>query len=109
VWVLRTTRAWLPRDLEVLRPVFERMRVEGPDYLQKNASIAAEIKRTFVDLDEIDRELKKAGQAIDNAQTLTTKYRARLTELCDGAVAGRKTPAQSADDSMADCISNKAG
>ena len=24
VWILRTTRAWLPRDLEVLKPVFER-------------------------------------------------------------------------------------
>jgi len=32
VWVLRSTRAWLPRDLEVLRPVFERMRTEGPGF-----------------------------------------------------------------------------
>src|SRR5580698_1158272 len=29
VWILRTTRSWLPRDLEVLKPVFERMRTEG--------------------------------------------------------------------------------
>jgi vacuolar-type H+-ATPase subunit I/STV1 len=28
IWVLRTTRHWLPRDLEVLKPVFERMRTE---------------------------------------------------------------------------------
>ena len=27
VWLLRTTRQWLPRDLDVLKPVFERMRV----------------------------------------------------------------------------------
>jgi multidrug efflux pump subunit AcrA (membrane-fusion protein) len=33
VWLLRSTRAWLPRDFEVLCPVFERMRAEGPDYL----------------------------------------------------------------------------
>src|SRR5208283_4775311 len=38
VWVLRTTRHWLPRDLEVLKPVFERMRTEGPDFLQKNSA-----------------------------------------------------------------------
>ena len=31
VWVLRTTRHWLPRDLEVLKPVFERMRTEGAE------------------------------------------------------------------------------
>ena len=30
IWLLRSTRAWLPRDLEVLRPVFERLRAEGP-------------------------------------------------------------------------------
>jgi len=33
IWILRTTRHWLPRDLEVLKPVFERMRTEGPDFL----------------------------------------------------------------------------
>lgn len=94
-WILRTTRVWLPRDLEVLRPVFERMRVEGPDYLTKNASIAAEIRRTFVDLDEIDKELKKAGTAIENAQTLAIKYRARLNSLCDTAAGKVKLPSQS--------------
>lgn len=26
IWILRTTRQWLPRDLEVLKPIFERMR-----------------------------------------------------------------------------------
>ena len=30
VWLLRTTRRWLPRDLEVLRPVFERDENRGP-------------------------------------------------------------------------------
>ena len=54
VWLLRSTRAWLPRDLEVLRPVFERMRTEGPDFLQKNAALADEVRRTLVDIDEIE-------------------------------------------------------
>jgi len=40
--------------------VFERLRVEGPNYLQKNAALAEEIRRTFVDIDEIEKELKKA-------------------------------------------------
>ena len=89
---LRSTRAWLPRDLEVLRPVFERMRAEGPDFLQRNAALANEVQRTFVDIDEIEGQLKKAGTAIEKAQALTTKYRARLAGLCDNAAAGRMVP-----------------
>ena len=92
IWLLRSTRAWLPRDLEVLRPVFERMRAEGPDFLQRNAALADEVRRTFADIDEIEGQLKKAGTAIEKAQALTTKYRARLTGLCDSAAAGQEMP-----------------
>jgi hypothetical protein len=62
IWLLRSTRAWLQRDLEVLKPVFERMRVEGADFLQKNAALADEVRRTFVDLDEIGRERASQGK-----------------------------------------------
>jgi hypothetical protein len=34
VRVLRTARHWLPRDLEVLKPVFERMRTESPPHVR---------------------------------------------------------------------------
>jgi hypothetical protein len=85
VWVLRTTRHWLPRDLEVLKPVFERMRTEGPDFLQKNSALAEEIRRTFVDLDEVEKELKKAAKAVEAVSALTAKYRTRLQMLCDNA------------------------
>jgi hypothetical protein len=93
IWLLRSTRAWLQRDLEVLKPVFERMRVEGADFLQKNAALAEEIRHTFVDLDEIEKELRKAGAAIDKAKTATTNYHARLAGLCDVANPGKKAPA----------------
>ena len=53
VWVLRTARQWLPRNLEVLKPVFERMRIEGPDFLSKNSALVEEIRRTFVDFDAL--------------------------------------------------------
>jgi hypothetical protein len=85
IWVLRTTRHWLPRDLEVLKPVFERMKAEGPNFLQRNSALAEEICRTFVDLDEVEKELKKAAKAIDVVSGLTAKYRARLQALCDHA------------------------
>ena len=90
VWLLRSTRAWLPRDLEVLRPVFERMRAEGPDFLQRNAALANEVQRTFMDIDEIEGQLNKAGTAIEKAQALTTKYRSRLAGLCDNAAAPKR-------------------
>jgi predicted nuclease with TOPRIM domain len=85
VWVLRTTRQWLPRDLDVLRPLFERMRIEGPDFLSKNAVLAEEVRRTFADIDKIEKELGKASKAIQSASGLVGKYRERLRELCDNA------------------------
>ena len=91
VWVLRTTRQWLPRDLGVLKPLFERMRVHGYDFLEKNVAIADEVRRTFVDLDRIEGELKKATKALSTASGLVAKYRTRLQEMCDSAV-GRKMP-----------------
>ena len=92
VWVLRTTRRWLPRDLEVLKPVFERMRTEGADFLQKNAMLADEVCRTFVDLDEVEKELKRAAKAIDSVSDLTAKYRSRLQALCDTAASMKVAP-----------------
>jgi hypothetical protein len=68
------------------------MRVEGPDFLQRNAALANEVRRTLVDIDEIEGQLRKAGTAIEKAQVMTTRYRARLTGLCDSAAAGEKMP-----------------
>jgi hypothetical protein len=78
--------------LEVLKPVFERMRTEGADFLQRNSALAEEVCRTFVDLDEVEKELKKASKAIDAATGLTSRYRARLEVLCDNATAPKMPP-----------------
>ncbi len=85
VWVLRTTRQWLPRDLDILRPLFERMRTEGPDFLENNVHLADEVRRTFADIDGIEKELKKASNALKSASELVTKYRSRLQALCDAS------------------------
>jgi len=92
VWILRTTRQWLPRDLEVLKPVFERMRTEGADFLQKNSALSEEVRRTFVDLDEVERELKKAAKAIETVSGMTAKYRGRLQALCDTVTSEKIAP-----------------
>ncbi len=92
VWILRTARGWLRRDLDVLRPLLERMRSEGADFLQSNAALAEEVRRTLIDIDEVEKELKKAAKAIDAAAGLATKYKSRLQVLCDTATAQTMTP-----------------
>ena len=62
------------------------MRSEGPDFLTKNSQLAEEIRRTFVDIDEMEKELKKAAKAIESAKELAATYRNRLQQLCDAAV-----------------------
>lgn len=81
-WILRTARQWIPRDLELLRPILDRMRTEGPDFLQKNAALSDEIRRTLTDLDEIEKELKKATKSIDTVKTMVIAYKDRLVQLC---------------------------
>jgi len=94
IWVLRTTRQWLPRDLEVLRPLLERMRTEGPDFLQRNAALAEEVRRTFADIDAIEKELGKASKAIQSVSGLVAKYKGRLERLCESPVQNK--PSRSA-------------
>ncbi len=60
VWMFRTTRSWFRRDLDVLRPLLEHMRIHGADFLQNNSALAEEVRRTLVDLDALENELKKA-------------------------------------------------
>ena len=76
----------------MLKPVFERMRTEGADFLQRNSALAEEVRRTFVDLDEVERELKKAAKAIETVSMMTAKYRERLRALCDTAAATKIAP-----------------
>jgi hypothetical protein len=98
IWILRTTRQSLPRDLDVLKPIFERMRVQGMDFLDKNAALAEEVRRTFADFDRIDGELKKASKAITSASGLLTKYKDRLHCLCESAVAQKIAPSRQVND-----------
>ena len=85
VWLLRTTRQWIVRDLDLLRPIFERMRVEGFDLLERNAMLAEELRRTFPEIDRIEKELGKASKAIQSVSALVVRYKERLRELCDSS------------------------
>lgn len=95
VWVLRTTRQWLRRDLDVVRPVLERMRTEGADFLERNSVLAEQVRRSLNDIDEMDKKLRKAANAIDRAKVLAMNYKTRLQSLCDSAL---RKPAVSGKD-----------
>ena len=94
VWLLRTTRQWLPRDLDVLKPIFERMRVQGFDLLERNAVLAEELRRTFPEIDRIEKELRKATKAIQSVSALVVRYSKRLRELCDSSTVSKIGTAQ---------------
>jgi hypothetical protein len=49
--------------------------------------LADEVRRTLAHIDEIDSHLQRAGAAIEKAQALTAKHRARLAALGDSAAA----------------------
>jgi hypothetical protein len=89
VWVLRTTRQWLPRDLDVLKPLLQRMRIQGSDFLARNAALADEVRRSLCDLDRIENELKKAAKAITSASGLIVQHKDRMQGLCDNAACGQ--------------------
>ena len=92
VWLLRTTRQWIVRDLDLLKPIFERMRVQGFDLLDRNAVLADELRRTFPEIDRIEKELGKASKAIQSISALVVRYRERLRDLCDAAVSAKIAP-----------------
>jgi hypothetical protein len=92
VWLLRTTRQWIVRDLDVLKPIFERMRVHGFDLLDSNALLAEELRRTFPEIDRIEKEVGKAAKAIQSISAQVVRYRDRLRDLCDTAASAKITP-----------------
>lgn len=91
VWLLRTTRKWIVRDVDLLKPIFERMRAQG-DLLDRNAVLAEELRRTFPEIDRIEKELGKAAKAIQSVSALVVRYRDRLRDLCETAISAKKEP-----------------
>jgi NADH:ubiquinone oxidoreductase subunit D len=60
--------------------------------LEKNAALAEELRRTFPEIDRIEKELGKAAKAIQSVSALVVRYRERLRDLCDAAGGQKITP-----------------
>jgi predicted nuclease with TOPRIM domain len=97
VWLLRTTRQWIARDFDLLKPIFERMRVQGFDLLEKNAVLAEELRRTLPEIDRIEKELGKAAKAIQSVSAMVVRYRERLRDLCESTASAKIAPASHHD------------
>ena len=98
VWVLRSTRQWIARDLDLLKPIFERMRAQGFNLLEKNAALSEELRRTFPEIDRIEKELGKAAKAVQLwVSAFVVRYRDRLRDLCETAISTKKEPSPDRD------------
>jgi hypothetical protein len=56
---------------------------------------------SLVDIDEVEKELKKATKAISAAAGWTGRYRVRMQVLCDNTAAPKKMPKSQQDNSIA--------
>ena len=66
------------------------MRAQGFDLLERNAVLGEEIRRTFPEIDRMEKELGKAAKAIQSVSALVVRYRERLRELCDTVAAPKR-------------------
>jgi hypothetical protein len=55
--------------------------------------VADELRRTFPEIDRMEKEIGKAAKAIQSVSALVVRYRERLRELCD-SVANAKVPSK---------------
>jgi predicted nuclease with TOPRIM domain len=89
IWLLRTTRQWIARDFDLLKPIFERMREQGLDLLEKNVVLANELRRTLPEIDRVEKELGKASKAIQSVSAMVVRYKERLRELCNSSTVSK--------------------
>lgn len=82
VWILRTTRGWLRRDLDILRPVMQRLAEEGPGFLERSKSILQELKISLQEADAVEDCLKKAAAAVQGSQQAFARFKGRLEQIC---------------------------
>lgn len=91
VTVLRTTRDWFPRDLDLLRPLMKRQAEEGPDFLKRNLAVATEVRSHMKTLDQMEKFMRLARENASKAEEELKKYRTTLDVLCTHAGSSAKS------------------
>jgi NADH:ubiquinone oxidoreductase subunit D len=59
--------------------------------------LADELRRTFPEIDRIEKELSRAAKSIQSVSALVVRYRERLRDLCDAACGQKINPKSERD------------
>ncbi|MCB9935089.1 MAG: hypothetical protein H6840_05290 [Planctomycetes bacterium] len=85
VTLLRTTREWFLRDLDLLKPLMRRQAEEGPDFMKRNVAVAAEVRSHLKALDKVENFMRLARENAEKAEKELKKYRNTIDDLCRNA------------------------
>ncbi|MBE7491418.1 MAG: hypothetical protein HS108_06640 [Planctomycetes bacterium] len=88
VALLRTTRQWFVRDLDLLRPLMRKQADEGPEFMKRNQSLAATIQSFFKEIDAVDASLGQAETKIAEARKGLKSYKEKVVAACALSAAG---------------------
>lgn len=85
VTVLRTTRNWFQRDLDLLRPLMKRQAEEGPDFMKRNLAVAVEVRSHMKAIDNMEKFMRLARENAEKAESALKNYRTTIEEVCRNA------------------------
>lgn len=85
VTLLRTTRDWFLRDLDLLKPLMRRQAEEGPDFMKRNVAVASEVRSHLKMLDQIETFMRLARENAEKAEKELKKYRMVMDDVCRGS------------------------
>lgn len=83
VSVLRTTRQWFARDLDLIRPLMRKQADEGPEFMKRNQSLAATVQSYFKEVDAVDDSLRLAEQHLAKARKDLGSYKQKMVNACE--------------------------
>ncbi|MEZ5992617.1 MAG: hypothetical protein R3E76_09715 [Planctomycetota bacterium] len=85
VTLLRTTREWFLRDLDLMKPLMRRQAEEGPDFMKRNVAVATEVRSHLKSLDQMEKFMRLARENAEKAEKELKKYRNTMDDLCRNA------------------------
>lgn len=85
VTVLRTTREWFQRDLDMLKPLMRRQAEEGPDFMKRNLAVASEVRSHLKSIDKVERFMRLARENAERAEKELRTYRDTIEDVCRNA------------------------
>lgn len=99
ITLLRTTRDWFLRDLDLLKPLMRRQAEEGPEFMQRNAAVATEVRSHLKTLDLIEKHVRLARENAEKAEKELKGFHGTMDSVCRKA-GGATPPERTEDESL---------